>query len=85
MANPKERLHMLVEHLADEDVAAAERLLAELATSKEDPLLRALLRAPMDDEPVTDEDLAAIAESGADIAAGRLISHAEARRRLLDA
>jgi hypothetical protein len=42
-----------------------------------------LMNAPLDDEPLTDSDLAAIAEAEADYAAGRSIPSAEAKRRLL--
>lgn len=42
-----------------------------------DPLLLALANAPEDDEPWTDEDEAAVAESRADFAAGRTLSHEE--------
>ena len=42
-----------------------------------DPLLLALANAPEDDEPWTDEDEAAVAESRADFAAGRTLTHEE--------
>ncbi|MHB8576241.1 MAG: hypothetical protein ACYDCQ_13025, partial [Dehalococcoidia bacterium] len=45
-----------------------------------DPLERALLTAPFDDEPETDEERAAVAEAREDIAAGRVMSGAELRR-----
>jgi predicted transcriptional regulator len=46
-------------------------------------LVDALREAPLDDEPLTDEDLIAIEEAREDIAKGRLISHEEIRRRFL--
>jgi hypothetical protein len=36
----------------------------------DDPVLRALANAPVDDEPTTEEDLRAIAEADASLAAG---------------
>jgi DNA-directed RNA polymerase specialized sigma24 family protein len=48
-----------------------------------DPVLVALREAPLDDEPLTDEDLAALEEARKDVAQGRLISHDEVRRRFL--
>lgn len=48
----------------------------------EDPFLRNLAEAPWDDEPLTDDDIAALAEAKEDIKAGRLISHDEVMREL---
>lgn len=79
----KERLHQLIEGLPEDRLVTAERLLAELHAEGDDPLVRRLLEAPIDDEPVTAEDRATLAESEADLAAGRVVPHPEARRRLL--
>jgi predicted transcriptional regulator len=67
----KERLHSVVEVLPDE---RAEQLLRQLL------LPPVLANAPLDDEPVTEQDLAAIARGKADMAAGRLVSHEEVKR-----
>ena len=45
-----------------------------------DPVASALADVPVDDEPVTDDDLSAIDESDADIAAGRVVSMQQLRR-----
>jgi len=39
--------------------------------------------APVDDEPLTAEDEAALAEADRDLAEGRILTHDEARRLLL--
>ena len=39
--------------------------------------------APIDDEPLTEDDEKALAEAERDLAEGRVVSHAEARRRFL--
>jgi hypothetical protein len=49
----------------------------------EHPLLEALRNAPVDDEPETEEERAAIEEAIEDERAGRLIPHEEVRRRWL--
>jgi hypothetical protein len=77
----RKTLHRLVDLLPEGDLDAAQRVLRGFLGSDCDPFLLALLRAPVDDEPVTPEDVAAEAES--DIAARRLSSHEEARRNLL--
>lgn len=48
----------------------------------QDPLLKLLYEAPLDDEPLTQEDLAAIKEAKEDIAAGRLITVEQLKREL---
>jgi hypothetical protein len=47
-----------------------------------DPVLRSLLFAPPDDEPVTDEEEAAIAEGWRAYREGRVLSSDELRNRL---
>lgn len=52
-------------------------------TSAGDPFLRAISRAPIDDEPLTAEDEDAAREGLEELASGKTISHEELRRRLL--
>jgi hypothetical protein len=47
-----------------------------------DPLARRLDAAPLDDEPVTAEDLEAMQVAREDFAAGRVVSLEELRREL---
>ena len=75
----RDQLHEIVDMLPESDLASAQRLLQALP---EDPVLRALLAAPLDDEPVTDEDRCAIEEAEASILTHGTISTAELRRRL---
>jgi predicted transcriptional regulator len=51
--------------------------------AKKHPVLEAIERAPLDDEPVTPEDEAALKEALADVREGRTVSHDEVRRRWL--
>jgi hypothetical protein len=70
----KDELHELVDRL---DEAEAREALAYLQTLS----LPAFLRdAPLDDEPETAEERAAVAEAEADFAAGRDVAHEEVRR-----
>ena len=61
----------------------AVRLLEYLRNRGKDPVISALLRAPQDDEPETPEEAAVVREAYKDISAGRVVSHEEARRRLI--
>ena len=80
-ALPKQRLHDLVDRLADDHVQPVERYLTSLC-NEQDPAMAAALSAPLDDEPLTDEDRQAIEEGRQDIAAGRVVSNDQIRRML---
>ena len=72
-------LHQLIDALPAESLGVARDSLKPFI----DPVLFAFLTAPIDDEEWTEEELAAIAEGEADLAAGRTYSLEEARARLL--
>ena len=78
----RERLHSLIDTLPEDEVHVALRFVEFLGT-EESPSLWSLRDAPIDDEPLTAADEAALAEAEQDIAEGRVVSHAEARRILL--
>ena len=59
MAADKQHAHKLIEHLAPDQVPAAIGMLERLL----DPVARAIANAPIDDEPVTEEEEKAVAES----------------------
>lgn len=74
----REKLHHLVDELEEAELAPTLRL---FEMRREDPMIEAFANAPEDDEPWTDEDEAAVAESDADFAAGRTLSHEEMLRK----
>jgi hypothetical protein len=76
----RERLLSIVVDLPEDEVPAALRLLEHLREG--DPVLAALQNAPPDDEPVTEEDLAALEEAWEDVGHGRITPHEEVRRRV---
>ena len=63
----KERLHHVVEQMTDEE---AEATLRRIDAQRTDPFVRYLDAAPLEDEPVTGEENAAVAETEADRSAG---------------
>lgn len=79
----RERLHALVDVLPDGELHVALRFLEFLETEGPTPHLWSIEDAPVDDEPLTAEEEQALAEAERDVAEGRVVSHAEARRRLL--
>lgn len=76
----QETAYQILKCLKDEKRSGMARALAQ---ELEDPLLCALADAPIDDEPETPDEAEAVREGEEDIRAGRLVSHEEARRRLL--
>ncbi len=75
----KEALHELIESLPEAVLPEAARRLEEL---RDDPVLLALLTAPEDDEPETDEERAAVEEARQARAEGRVIADADLDREL---
>jgi hypothetical protein len=66
----RDDLHTILDSIPEDRLDAAREALAALA----DPVLLALLNAPEDDEPLTEEDLQALEEARADREAGRTIT-----------
>lgn len=77
----RETLHRLVDALPEEDLTTAGRLLVGL-TATADAVERALLLAPADDEPDTDDDDGGLTEARRDLARGEGISTEELEREL---
>jgi len=73
----KETLHRLIDELPDHE---AERLLQALQPG--DPVARSLALAPIDDEPETAEEAAAVAEAREAVERGATLTTTELRRRL---
>jgi hypothetical protein len=73
----RDELHTLLDAIPEDRLAAARDALTALA----DPIWLALIAAPEDDEPLTEEDLQAIAEGEEDARLGLAISLDEFERR----
>lgn len=79
----RQALHLLVDELPDAELVAAKSFLEYLRFRSKDPLQLFLDGALLDDEPLTEEDLAAIQEGLAEKARGEVVSDEEAERLLL--
>jgi len=77
---PRDNLHRLVDTLPESELEHAACVLEALRQAATPPN-RSLEDAPLDDEPETPEERAAVEEARSDVAAGRVISHEEAKRR----
>lgn len=78
----KEALHRLVDQLPEGELDAAERFLERLRRSGRGSLPRVVLEAEADDEPETEEEIAAVQEAYQDLARGDVISNEELRRQV---
>ncbi len=74
----KEQLRVRIEDLTEQDAEAT----LDFIASRGDSFASWLDSRPEDDEPLTPEDSQALAESDADIAAGRTISYEQLKRDL---
>jgi hypothetical protein len=74
----KEALHRLIDAIPEWELDKARQALEPLA----DPFLLALANAPIDDEPETEEERAAVAEAREDVAQGRVRPWEDVRREL---
>ncbi|HZR98029.1 MAG TPA: hypothetical protein VFE37_04940 [Chloroflexota bacterium] len=75
----RDALYHLIDELPDDAMDAAAEYLAAL---RDDPLLRALLNAPWDDEPETEAERLAAREAEEDFRAGRTVSLEQLQREL---
>lgn len=73
----KEKLRERVERLSEEEAKAA---LALMERALEDPLGRRLDNSPLEDEEISPEEEAAVAEGRADVVAGRTVPLDEVMR-----
>ena len=78
MADIRKELHDEIDLMSEYEMVKLKELL-DTFPSKPHVAYR---RAPLDDEPITEEDQAAIDESHEDVKHGRVISHEELMREL---
>ena len=71
MSLPKERLYQLIDQLPESELAVVERFLEFVISGATDPVLQALLKAPYDDEPLTEQELEAIHEGEVQFTEGK--------------
>ena len=81
-APSRTQLYELVDAIPAREVPAARRYLEYLRDMGSDPVLRALRNAPLDDEPETPEEAAAVQEAREQIKRGEVVKDADIRRML---
>lgn len=81
-ATLKQALHRLVDELPDVELHTAKRYLEYLRNMGSDPFLRALMEAPLDDEPESPEEAAAVREAREQYARGEARPWEDVREEL---
>lgn len=81
----RQALHTLVDELSHAALRPARRFLESLRQKPGDSLRTFLESAPLDDEPVTDEDRTAIQEGLGEFERGETLYHDEVKRLLREA
>lgn len=77
----RERLHRLVDDMHEGELETVETFI-DFVHDRGDPVLRALMNAPEDDEPLSDEDREALDEGRRALAEGDVVSDEELRAEL---
>jgi len=81
----KQELHRIIESLPDPEVQAALRFLQYLRDARhDDPLVKMLMTADEDPEPLTPEEAAAVDRALTEYHTGQTVSWEEVRRRITD-
>jgi len=78
----REELHVLVQKLPENDLPVVRRFLEYLCGVSDQAVERALRDAPLDDEPFTAEDVAAVDEAIRQLQEGGPVSWEQMMRRL---
>ena len=74
MTLTREELYRLIDDLPENELLTARRFLQFLHRVRGDPLVRALLEAPWDDEPETSEEVMAVQQAREQRARGEVVS-----------
>jgi len=77
LAQERRQAHALLDQLSADKLDAVRRVLEVMVYPDEEPLARSLANAPVESEPVSAEEAAALEEAHASIARGEGIPHEE--------
>jgi hypothetical protein len=78
MATAREQLHDIVERMSEDE---ARNALERLALTSDDPVVRAFLSAPDEDEEISPEEDRDVELGQVNLRDGQIVSHDEVRRR----
>ena len=78
----RQEIKELIDNLSEWRLEPAEWFINFIIASRDDPVERLLANAPLDDEEVTDEDLAAFTDTDEDFRTGNTYTQEEVEREL---
>lgn len=78
MATARQELHDIVDRMSEDEARDA---LGRLALTSDDPVIRAFLTAPYEDEEISAEEDDAVQQGQAEVRGNQLRSHEDVRRR----
>ena len=78
----REEISRMVAMLPDDEIPVARRFIEYLRDLGSDPVLRALVNAPLDDEPETPEEAAAMKIARAELSRGEVVAWSDVKRKL---
>lgn len=83
MSLPKERLYQLIDQIPESESSVVERFLEFVISRAKDHVLQAFLKAPYDDEPLTEQELEAIHEGEVQFIEGKYDNLADVTKELI--
>lgn len=78
----REDLHRILDEIPETEIPSVRRYLEYVRDVGLDPVQRALKNAPLDDEPLTNEERSRVLSANEDLNAGRTISTRQLKRCL---
>ncbi|MDO8531298.1 MAG: hypothetical protein Q7T26_03885 [Dehalococcoidia bacterium] len=78
----KEEIHRLIDVLPEKELPTVRRFVQYVRLLHEDPVFRALLEAPLDDEPETPKEAAAVRAARRALKRGDVVADADLAREL---
>jgi len=82
MSMEREEIYRLVDSIPEDKLPDIKKLLKHAIEDDYDPVLHALANAPLDDEPVTEEEEERIRQADDDFKHGRTVSMDEVKKEL---
>lgn len=82
MSMEREELHRILDQIPEEEIPGVRRYLKYIRDVAIDPVRRALENAPLDDEPLADEERERLHSAEEDFKHGRTLSMNEVKREL---
>lgn len=80
----KEKLHRIIDLMPDNEIPAVQRFVEFIMEKVNDPMLLTLALAPIDDEPLTEEEIKESEEGWQEYIEGKGIPWEEVREELAD-